>query len=150
MYIQTMLKQPTKNIQAMKATMKSKIVQVTLASLFLLTAVAFTPAQAAAPNSKEVQDAVARLEAYNLAAEKSISFFVPVLTETVEDYLEFEAAEIRLEYKVSALESEIRYVSPAVSENFDDYEVMEAMENLDKVTGQVEKTIVYKAPSAAE
>jgi len=135
----------------MKATMKiKKITQATIATVAFLMVLVFTPVQAASVNSKEVEDAANRLEAYNREVEKSISFYVPVLAETIEEYLEFEAAELRLEEAVNSFESAARYVSPAVNENFEDFEVKEAMENLDTLNRQIENAISYQAPSVTE
>jgi len=139
-----------KNIQAMKATMKTKrIARATAAAVALLSVLAF-PMQATAANNKEVNDAVNRLEAYNNELEKTITFYVPVVAETVEEYIAFEAAEMRLEETVSSLEDAAKYVTPALAENFEDYEVKEAQENLDKMIRQIEHSIGYTAPSVTE
>jgi hypothetical protein len=150
LYIQTKRKTTNKNIQAMKATMKTKRNARAIAAAVALLSVLAVPVQAAAVNSKEVNDAVNRLEAYNNELEKAITFYVPVVTETVEEYLAFEAAEMRLEETVSNLEDAARYITPAVAENFEDYEVKEAQENLDEVIRQIEHSIGYTAPSVTE
>jgi len=139
----------------MKATMKTKrFAQTSIAALAFLSLSVFTPANAAEvnrnENSKEIQDAVNRLEAYNHGIEAAISYFVPVMKETTAEYFEFEAAEIRLEEIVSSLEHEAKYVSPAVNENFGNLEVKKALENLDNMNRLMEETLRYTAPSVEE
>ena len=150
-YIQTMLKTTNKNIQAMKATMKiKKSARAIFAAVACLTVLAFTPVHATSVNDKEAADALNRLENYNREVEKTISFFVPVLAETLEEYLAFEAAGLRLEEAANSIEIAARYVSPAVNENFGDYEVKEALDNLDIVNRQIENAVSYLAPSVTE
>jgi hypothetical protein len=150
-YIQT-IKQTTKKIQTMKATMKTKrFAYAGFAAMAILTMSSFAPAHAAITYTdkvgNEIREAEIRLENYSRVVEEAISYFVPVMTETTEAYFEAEVAELRLEEAVNSIENMTRYVSPAVNEDFEDLELKEAYENLEKTNRLIGETLRYEAPS---
>jgi hypothetical protein len=128
----------------------NQIAKVSFASATFLFA-SLMPMQAASGKNttsgmNEIQVASNELAMFNNEIEKSVAFNAPALEEKSEAF-EVYVAESMLDDMFNSVAQDAAYVSPAVNENF---ETAEAVESLDSLNAQIEKSVKYTPASIAE